>query len=143
MAGANRAYRAEEALGDQARATRVDDAHDRKQQHTSAYLKHRSRELSDRLLLLADDPLTLEDQDIDDEPNVEERNLLERHEVLEALHGRPLILLHDGVADVLQQLVERAQEETRIETCPSNALDSEARNSNVTGVAAAAPDGLQ
>src|SRR4029450_6984210 len=51
-----------ELLGELWRALRVDDADDRQDEQTLADLEHRSRQLTDRLLLLADDALALLDE---------------------------------------------------------------------------------
>src|SRR5204862_7256403 len=114
--GPVRAYRAKQALGDEPCALGVDDADDREQQQTLADLEYRRRELPDGLLLLPDDALALEHEDVDNEADVEERDLLERHEVLEPVEGFALELFHDRAADVLEQLVERAEEDARRQT---------------------------
>src|SRR6266513_5159377 len=111
-----RAYRAKQALGDEPCALGVDDADDREQQQTLADLEYRRRELPDGLLLLPDDALALEHEDVDNEADVEERDLLERHEALEPVHRLTVDLLHDRAADVLEQLVERAEEHARVQT---------------------------
>src|SRR5437762_6156503 len=53
---------AEQLLGELTRALRVDDANDREDQQSLAHRQHRGRELADRFLLLADDPLALLDK---------------------------------------------------------------------------------
>src|SRR5262249_1341677 len=53
---------AQELLGELARALRVDDADDWQDEQTLADLEHRSRQLTDRLLLLANDALALLDE---------------------------------------------------------------------------------
>src|SRR2546428_11384405 len=47
----------EQLLGELTSTLRVDDADDRKDQQSLAHGQDRSRELADRFLLLADDPL--------------------------------------------------------------------------------------
>src|SRR5438094_5080832 len=53
---------AEQLLGELTRALRVDDADDRKDQQSLAHGQDRRRELADRFLLLADDPLAFLDK---------------------------------------------------------------------------------
>ena len=67
-------------------------------------------------MLLPDGALALEHEDVHNEADVEERDLLERHEALEPIERLTVDLLHDRAADVLEQLVERAEEHARVQT---------------------------
>ena len=94
---------------------RIDHADDGQEQQSIANLQDGRRQLADGFLLLPDDALAFANDGVHDQADVEEGDLLERHETLERFARLARGVLQDRDADRLQEVMKSRDEDTKLE----------------------------
>src|SRR5690348_4147552 len=97
----------------------IEHPDDRQHEEAVTKLKRRCREFADRVLLETDGALALSDEDVNDNPDIEEADFLHGHEMFERIFSIMGKLLRNLGADRLHQAVKCAKEEPHVEPGPA------------------------